>query len=137
MWELFLNNAQVSTLCRPFVSNQSFSSLTELNFYTDLSGTIGFGYFFDGRWAFREWSKDFLQNCSPSIEFLELYALCVTIFTWEDEPRLVNNRVVIFCDNQAVVSMVNDTTSGCKNCMYLLRRLVLNNLKFNRRVFVK
>ena len=33
--------------------------------------------------------------------------------------------------------MVNNTTSSCKNCMTLLQMLVLNNLKHNRRVFVK
>ena len=38
------------------------------------------------------------------------------------------------CDNQAVIQMVNNMTSFCKNCMFLIHLLVLNNLKFNRRV---
>ena len=57
------------------------------------------------------------------------------MLTWGD--LLVNTRVVIFCDNQSVLEMVNNTTSICKNCMYLLRLLVLNNLRFNRRISVK
>ena len=137
MWKLFLNNSNVSALCHPFVDNQAFTTASELNFYTDSSGTIGFGCFFDGRWTCGTWTCSFLRNCKPSIEYLELYALCVVILMWEMDPRLRNNRVIIWCDNQAVVSMVNETTSSCRNCMYLLRRLVLNNLKFNRRVFVK
>ena len=76
------------------------------------------------------------KNCKPSIEYLELFALCAGVLAWCDTPRLNNTRIIIFCDNQAVVSMVNNTTSGCKNCMVLLRTLVLNNLKHNRRIFV-
>ena len=33
--------------------------------------------------------------------------------------------------------MINNTTSGCKACMKLIRLLVLNCLKWNRRVTVK
>ena len=43
----------------------------------------------------------------------------------------------MFCDNISIKNMVNNLTSGCRNCMYLIRMLTLNNLKFNRRVFVK
>ena len=45
--------------------------------------------------------------------------------------------MIIFCDNQAVVHMVNNTSSGCCNCMYLLRLIVLNNLTYNRRITVR
>ena len=43
----------------------------------------------------------------------------------------------MFCDNQAVVNMVNNITSSCKHCMKLLRLLVLKGLIHNRRVFVR
>ena len=33
--------------------------------------------------------------------------------------------------------MVNHTTSGCKNCMVLMRILVINNLVHNRCIVVK
>ena len=35
------------------------------------------------------------------------------------------------------MAMVNNLSSSCPNCMTLLRLLVLNNLKHDRRVFVK
>ena len=41
----------------------------------------------------------------------------------------------MFCDNKSVVSMINATTSSCKNCMFLIRLLVLSGLVDNRRVF--
>ena len=34
--------------------------------------------------------------------------------------QLRNLRILINCDNQAVVAMVNNTTSKCKNCMFLI-----------------
>ena len=33
--------------------------------------------------------------------------------------------------------MVNNNTSGCEQCMKLLRLLTLNNMRFDRRVFAK
>ena len=134
VWIQFLTHNKEQVLCRPFIDLEMFATSDELDFFTDSSGTIGYGCFFDGRWTYGIWSSQML-SLEPSIEFLELFALCAVVFTWED--RLSNTRIVIFCDNQLVVSMVNNTTSGCKGCMRLLRLLVLNNLKFNRRVSVK
>ena len=77
---------------------------------------------------------EFLKD-KPSIEYMELFALCAAIFTWEEMLR--NRRMTIFCNNQSVVEMVNNMTSSCPHCMVLIRRLIHNNSKYNRRVFVK
>ena len=73
------------------------------------------------------------QPNGPSIEFLELLTLCAGVFTWSE--RLRNIRFTMFCDNQAVVTMINTTSSTCKNCMILLRKLVLKSLQMNFRIF--
>ena len=114
MWETFLIHADVTILCRPFTDSKVFATSTELEFFTDTSGVIGFGCFFSSRWTFGNWNKRFLTDWAPSIEFLELFALCAGVFTWENEPELNNNRLVLFCDNQAVVAMINNTTSSIK-----------------------
>ena len=49
----------------------------------------------------------------------------------------MNQRIVLFCDNQAVVSMINNNTSSCKNCLVLIRMLVLHSMKLNTRVFAR
>ena len=74
-------------------------------------------------------------RAKSSIEYLELYALCVGILTWGH--RLTNTRIIIFCDNQAVMHMINNMTSKCPKCMKLIRMIKYNCLLFNRRVFVK
>ena len=45
--------------------------------------------------------------------------------------------VTIFCDNQAVVQMMNNVTSSCHQCGKLIRLLTLNGLVWNRRLFAK
>ena len=44
---------------------------------------------------------------------------------------------MIFCDNSAVVAMLNNMASSCHNCMYLLHLVTLNNLINNRRAFAQ
>ena len=83
------------------------------------------------KWIQGFWSKQFMVTAKPSIKYLELFALCAGLFIWENS--LKNCRITVYCDNQSVISMINNLTSGCKNCMILIRMLVLNGLKFNRR----
>ena len=64
-----------------------------------------------------------------------MFAICAAILTWEN--RLTKTRIVIFSDNTGAIQMVNNLTSGCVQCMKLIRILSLNNLKFDRRVFIK
>ena len=61
----------------------------------------------------------------------------LTILTWQNDSRLVNNQIVIHCDNMSVVYMFNGMTSGCLQCMKLIRIITLNNLKFNRRIHAR
>ena len=69
----------------------------------------------------------------PSIEYLELFAVTVGVLNW---VKLFHNRkIVLFCDNEAVVHMINNNTSSCKNCMVLIRLIVFEELKYNVRVF--
>ena len=136
MWIEFLETSDDNRqqLCRPFLDLHMFETSRELDFSSDASGKIGFGCYFNGNWTFGFWNKRFLEF-KPSIEYLELFALCVAVFTWTD--KIKNMRIIIFCDNQSVVDMINSSSSNCKNCMVLIRKLTLNNLRYNRRILVK
>ena len=50
---------------------------------------------------------------------------------------LQNRKIVLFCDNIAVVHMINNSTSNCRNCMILVRIIVLESLVCNSRVFAR
>ena len=82
-----------------------------------------------------KWNPSFIREQKPSIPYLELYALCTGIIIWGKYLR--NDRFIIYCDNKSVRDMVNSTTFGCKNCMVLIRLLVLDSLVHNRRLTVK
>ena len=135
--QFFLNNFQEKVLCRPMVDLDQLISAQELNFYSDASTNhrLGMGAIYDNRWLYTQWEENYVKYFNPSIEYLELLGVVSAILTWGD--LIQNQRIVIFCDNQAVVSMINTMSSSCKNCMYLLRLLILNNLIFNRRVFAR
>ena len=109
----------------------------QLRFYTDASAnsSLGFGCIYDKAWMYYRWENNFIEMCEPNIEFLELYALCIAIFTCAD--RLCNKQILIFCDNQAVIAMVNNTTSGCKFCMTLIIQLMILCMEINLRIFVR
>ena len=88
-------------LCRPFVDfkAQTFSA-QELLFYSDATKNpkLGFGGWYKNQWVVGKWEDSFIQDCGPSIEFLELFAVAVNIFTWG--KYLANKRVIILCEKE-------------------------------------
>ena len=135
MWENFLLN--INAVVRPFIDLNSSITAETLNFYSDASANaqLGFGVIFGDEWTFGKWEENFVDECKPSIEFLELFTLCVGIYTWQN--KITRTRVIVFCDNEAVVHMINNSSSSCEYCMKLLRLLTLNNLLWDRRVFTR
>ena len=110
----------------------------DVDMYSDASGSMkfgGFGAFCDQEWSAGRWDPTFLAICRPSIEYLELYALTVGVVLWIHKFK--NRTINLFCDNTSVKDMVNDTTSSCKNCMVLLRIVVMHGLLHNVRIRVK
>ena len=125
-------------LNRPFIDLNNKLSAETLSFYTDAAKgeSLGIGGIFGPyHWYFAQWEPGFIKTCDPSIKYLELLGVCIAVFMWIDE--LKNRRIVLHCDNQSVVTMINNTTAKCKNCMFLIRKLVLLSLKANTRVFCK
>ena len=137
VWINFLEGDLWSVVNRPMVDVLgTLNTSRDIKFSSDASAapTLGYGCVLNKRWIHGDWETEFLLKNKPSIEYLELYALCMGIFTWEDSEELINCRVSVFCDNMAVVHMINSMMSGCPNCVFLICLLALNNLKFNRRV---
>ena len=137
IWQMFLLHYQDLALCRPMVDLNKFASAIQLSFSSDASANkeLGAGAVFGNKWWFVQWERNFINECNPSIEYLELFGLVASILTWGH--LLINSRFTIYCDNQVVVGMVNKMSSSCCNCMHLIRLLALNNLINNRRIFVK
>ena len=135
MWTVFLRHP--TAYYRPFMDFSKVFTAQEIDFYTDASKNriLGFGGVCGKSWISKQWDADFVDNEDPSIEYLELYTVVVAVLLWL--KRFANRRIVIFVDNQAVVHMINKTSSSCHNCMVLIRILVLESMIQNVRVFAK
>ena len=142
-WMEFLSRKPLSlVVCRPMVDIilGIIPMSRDIVFYLDASAAknLGFGCLLKSQWIQAFWEPGFIQEKSPSIEYLELFAMTAGLFMWQDNPELNNCRITLFCDNQAVVHMINNgMVSSCENCMKLLRMLVLNGLNHNRRISAK
>ena len=137
VWEFFLANRQIhQNLCRPLADLEGDWGAEVLDFYSDASlcATKGYACDYNTNWLYEQWPPNFIKDCKPSIAFAELFAVCVGIFTWTKDIQ--NRKIIVFCDNLSVCNMLNHITSGCSNCMYLIRLVTLENFKHNRRLFV-
>ena len=134
VWLDFLELQDIS-VCRPFVDLDTCIQANRLFFYTYSSANpeLGCGTIFQKQWLFGQWEPGFVRSCNPSIAYLELFAICVAVHAWQDQ--LHNLRFMLFCDNQSVVNMINQTISKCRNCMHMIRKLTLFCLRINARIF--
>ena len=128
-WLQFINHPSI--FCRPFIDYSESSALI-LDFYTDAAKKFGLGGYCDGSWFHGLWDPVFVEQNDPSISYLELYAVTAGVLAWIHCFK--NKRIVLFCDNKVAVDMINSTTSNCKNCMVLIRILVLQGLIHNVKI---
>ena len=133
-WKMFLTSQEV--VARPFFHFDDSIADVDINLYTDASRNprLGCGGVFDNKhWFIMQWESNIIKHYNLSIAFLELYAAAVGILSWIGHQH-AHKRVIIHCDNQSVVHMLNNTSSPIKECMYIIRLLVLHSMKFNTKI---
>ena len=131
IWMKFLHDPMIS--CRPFI-NCFQQTAEDIDMYSDASGAIdkGYGAYCAHRWSVKAWDEEWMRVEKPSIEYLELYAVTVAIMLWIKDFK--NSTILLHCDNDSVCKMINKSSSSCKNCMVLLRLIVLECLRHNVQV---
>ena len=136
MWQKFLSEQTV--YCRDFMDFASNIKLTNIYFAMDASknSKLGFGGHCGTQWMQAAWGEQTINELDPSIAYLELFALVAGVLAWVREEYR-NKFLVIFSDNKNVKAMVNKSSTGCRNCMVLVRILVLHCLNFNIRLKVR
>ena len=127
MWHQFLQVHNGRSMILP----RQWADSDELELFTDASGSIGFGAFFQGHWAHGVWPAHWGPPMLD-ITFKELYPIVLSVQLWSH--LLQNKKIVFRCDNQAVVAIINKQTSKSTPSMGLVRLLVLacmqNNILF-------
>ncbi|XP_054843036.1 uncharacterized protein LOC129334764 isoform X1 [Eublepharis macularius] len=102
----------------------------ELQVTSDASGSTGFGVYFRRHWCAEQWPPDWLaSDLVRDLTFLEFFPILVAVHLWGDE--LANHSVHFWCDNQAVVHVVNSLTSRSPRVMRLVRSFTLQCLRCN------
>ena len=109
MWAWFLRESCESnfSIARPFVDFDNILKAQEIYCYSDAAKQegLGFGCILNSDWLAYTWEPGFITTYDPSIEFLELFAVCVGVFIWIE--KLKNTRFTLFCDNDSAVKMLN------------------------------
>lgn len=136
VWKQFLKKPD--SLCRPFVDFSHELVADSLDFYTDASLSekhAAFGVVFGKEWTYANFPQWVRHSPEVNIQTLEMYALTVGIVLFAKSLR--GKRVKVYCDNQAVVGMVNNGTSRCRTCMNFIRILTKFAMKYQVRIFVQ
>ena len=135
IWLQFLQ--QPRSYSRSFFQFNNMITYAPQFFYTDAAGSanLGCGGVCDSEYFVLQWDEDFITKKKPSINYLELYAITIGILSWTHQFK--NRPITIFCDNMSVVYMVNNGTSRCKNCMVLIRFIVLHCMIHNVLIHVE
>ena len=135
MWSEFLTYPEI--YARPFADFSITWLPEEIDMFSDSSrnAKLGCGGICQNSWFFTQWNYKFIAKNDPSIAYLELYAVTCAVLLWID--RYPNRKVALFCDNMSVVNMINSSSSSCKNCMVLIRMIVLKGMVHNVRITAK
>jgi hypothetical protein len=102
-----------------------WSASSTVNLFSDASG-LGFAAVYGSRFLIGSWPPSW----SPySIALKELFPITLAIEMWG--PLLSSKRILLHCDNQSVVSIINAQTSKCPLIMRLVRRLTVASMSSN------
>ena len=134
-WLEFLSHPGIFS--RGFADFDLNLTSVDIDMYTDATAneTLGCGGYSETNWFILQWDEKFIINFRPSINYLELYAVTIAIFNWINKYQ--NKRITLFCDNMSVVHMINNSSSNCKNCMVLLRLIILKGMINNVKITAK
>ena len=128
IWKKFLSHPSIFS--RPFLDCFQQTS-DDIDMYSDASGAggKGFGAYCGTKWSYMPWNVVWLEDQQPSIEYLELYGVTVAVLLWIKNFK--NSRILLHCDNESACKMINKGSSGCRNCMVLIRIIVLECMVHN------
>ena len=101
---------------------------SDLGFATDASSTIGCGGVYGTHWFAHRWSSELLRlPFQHSSAFFEIIPIVIAASLWGHEWS--RKRILLLCDNQAIVSVINKGRSESSLIMPFVRRLTLLSMQ--------
>ena len=130
-WKIFLPHWNG----RAFFVDSNATNAHDLDLYTDASGRLGCGAYFQGQWFHHQWQPHQQLSKQISIQWQELFAIVAAALTWgHNWSRL---RIRFFCDNLPIVQAWAGMSSCQPRIMQLLRLLFFTAAKGNFTVTLK
>ena len=121
-WQLFLIKFNGVTV----LLNEPWLSSDILHLHTDACKTIGFAGVLDNEWFMQTWDT---KRKSLNILILEFIPIVIALHLFAS--KLSNKSIVFHTDNLALVHVINNQTTKCSQTMHLVRKMVVQCLKFN------
>jgi hypothetical protein len=106
------------------------TELPNFKFYTDASGTVGFGGVFNDKWFAGTWPASHQNRLNIAV--LELYPVYVALHLWTE--RFSNSVVEGYTDNKAVVEVIQRWYAKDKQLRQLLKPITMTCLLHNIRL---
>ncbi|XP_071089117.1 uncharacterized protein [Haliotis cracherodii] len=126
MWLTFLTNYNGISVFQ----DQLWVDSDFLQLFSDAAGGAGFGAYMQGKWFNGAWPPQWVTDgTTRDLTLLELFPITLAIQIWG--KQLANKKVLFYCDNQAVVTIINKQSTKAPRVMSLLRRLILQCLRYN------
>ena len=102
-----------------------------MQLFTDASGTNGWGAYWSGKWLQKHWSE---AQIHKDIMWKELFAIVMAVHTWG--ALWQRQKILIHCDNQAVVKIWESGSTRAKEAMALVHLLYYCAVRYNINVYI-
>jgi len=122
MWHSFLDSWNGKT----FFLSKTVSESPSIEFYTDASGKLGYGAYFQGSWFALPWLS---HQAEYSMSAKELLPIIVAAHLWGFKWK--NMKIKVHCDNEATVKILNKGYSSKKPIAEMVRSLMLCSMTYN------
>ncbi|CAF3366955.1 unnamed protein product [Rotaria socialis] len=107
MWEEFLTRWNGRSL---FLESSLITNV-DLCLFTDAAGSYGYDGIFGSKWFSGNWDDDFIRlaHHKRNITLLELMPIVISAVLWG--ANWSRRRIIFYCDNQALVYILNKRSS--------------------------
>ena len=135
IWRAFLSHPSV--FARPFVEFDKLWYAEEINMFSDATTNelLGFGAICGSSWMYARWNSAFIRKVTQALVTWSFLPWWQVAFNGSTDLR--TRELFFFVTMKSVCNMVNNSSSTCKQCMILIRILVLHCMIHNVRIYVK
>ena len=114
-----------------FFHNKEPETSVSLKLFTEAAPSVCFGGFYNNLWSADGWPKEMfsLPQNAQSTALLELFPVVVACLLWRS--GLCRKKIVVFCDNEATVSIINKGRSSTPFINRFIRCLTWTSVMSN------